>query len=150
MMILYLGHSDAERETQEVARNARLARVCEKWGLVLIIEVQSARIGTHSEDLRDPALLSLGCRIAAEIGADIVKCEYPRNPEDFADIVSSCPVPIILAGGAKIDETEKALEMARNAMVTGAAGLAFGRHIFQSDNPTETIAKLLNIVHGEQ
>ena len=103
MTYLYVGYTDPEREKLEIARNAQVARACERWGLPLMIEPRSAREATHKEDKTDPALLALYCRISAEIGADFVKCIYPGSTAAFAQVVDGCPAPVLLAGGARAE-----------------------------------------------
>jgi DhnA family fructose-bisphosphate aldolase class Ia len=77
-----------------------------------------------------------GARIAAELGADVVKAFYV---EGFDRVVSSCPAPVILAGGPKDRDI---VEVARTALGAGAKGLAFGRNIFQHPRPAEIVAAL--------
>ena len=149
MTYLYVGHADPEREKMEIERNARIARACERWGLVLMIEPRSAREQPHAEDKKDPKLLAMYCRISAEIGADIVKCIYPGGTEAFAEVVDGCPAPVLLAGGAKAESRERAYAVAQSAMDAGAAGLVFGRNIYEMENPTAETARFYRIVHGD-
>ena len=149
MTYLYLGYSDPEREKMEIGRNARVARECERWGLVLMIEPRSARESAHPEDKTDPALLAMYCRIAAEIGADMVKCIYPGSREALAQVVAGCPAPVLVAGGARSANAETAYQQAREAMAAGAAGLVYGRNIYQADDPGGELDRYLQIVHGE-
>ena len=92
---------------------------------------------------RDVKYLGLCCRIAAELGAQIVKTYYC---EGFEKIVDSCPVPIVIAGGKKLPERE-ALFLAYKAIQNGAAGVDMGRNIFQSEHPTAMIQAVRKIVH---
>jgi class I fructose-bisphosphate aldolase len=150
MTYLYMGYDNPEREKIEIERNARLARACERWGMLLMIEPRSAREATHTEDKVDADILAMYCRIAAEIGADMVKCIDPGNGEALTQIVSGCPAPLLLAGGSKTDDPKLADDRARRAMEAGAAGLVFGRNIYEAENPTQTLARFQQIVHGEQ
>ena len=95
------------------------------------------------EMARNARYLGLSCRIAAEIGARIVKTYYC---EDFHKVVESCPVPIVMAGGKKIDERD-ALIMTANAIKEGASGVDMGRNIFQSKNPKAMMKAIKSIVH---
>ena len=96
------------------------------------------------EMARDARYLGLATRIAAEIGAHMVKTYY--CPEDFEKVVEGCPVPIVIAGGKKIPERE-ALEMPYNAISKGAAGVDMGRNIFQSENPVAMMQAVRAVVH---
>jgi len=92
---------------------------------------------------RDARYLALSSRIAAEMGANIVKTYYCDN---FERVVQTCPVPIVMAGGKKLPEIE-ALTMAYNAVIRGAVGVDMGRNIFQSDCPVGMIKAVRAVVH---
>ena len=149
MTYLYVGYEDPEREKMEIERNARVARACEKWGVALMIEPRSARERTEAEHKTDAQLLALYCRIAAEIGADLVKCIYPGGVEPLRAVVRGCPVPLLVAGGAKADKSENAYRQAQSAMEAGAAGLVFGRNVYETGDPGAELARYRAIVHGE-
>ncbi|MGQ0376332.1 MAG: 3-hydroxy-5-phosphonooxypentane-2,4-dione thiolase [Nitrososphaerota archaeon] len=93
---------------------------------------------------RDARYLSLSCRIAAEFGAHMVKTYYCEN---FEKVVNTCPVPVIIAGGPKLEERQ-ALELTFNAIKSGAAGVDMGRNIWQSKYPVPMIRAVRAIVHG--
>jgi putative autoinducer-2 (AI-2) aldolase len=95
---------------------------------------------------RDARYLALSSRIAAEMGANIVKTYYCEN---FERVTQTCPVPIVMAGGKKLPEIE-ALEMAYNAVKRGAVGVDMGRNIFQSDCPVGMIKAVKSVVHHEE
>ena len=92
---------------------------------------------------RDARYFSLASRVCAENGANIVKTYYC---EGFSNVVASCPVPIVIAGGKKLPESE-ALELAYNAVNEGAAGVDMGRNVFQSDDPVAMIQAVSGVVH---
>jgi DhnA family fructose-bisphosphate aldolase class Ia len=148
MTYLYLGYADPEREKLEIQRNARLARACERWGLVLMIEPRSARGRAHPEDDTNPEIMSLYCRISAELGGDLVKCVHPGDNEALAQIIASCPVPVLVAGGRKQNDPEVAYTRAQGAMQAGAAGLVYGRNIYEVADPAAELERYRKIVHG--
>lgn len=92
---------------------------------------------------KDVKYLSLASRMAAELGAHIVKTYYCEN---FEKVVETCPVPIVIAGGKKQHE-EDALKMAYDAIQAGAIGVDMGRNIFQSTDPLSMIKAVNAIVH---
>lgn len=149
MSYQYIGHRDPELEKNEIKKNAQLARACEQFGLVFMVEALSARENTNPEDKKDAKVLSLSCRIAAELGADIVKCQPPGGLDNIEEIASTCPVPLLLAGGAKTETPEMAYQIAKDSMDAGAAGLVFGRNIFEAANPAEEVRRYREIIHGE-
>jgi putative autoinducer-2 (AI-2) aldolase len=93
---------------------------------------------------RDARYLALSCRIAAEFGAHLVKTYYCEN---FEKVVNSCPVPVIIAGGPKLDSELDALQLTYDALQAGAVGVDMGRNIWQSDYPVPMIKAVRAIVH---
>ena len=92
---------------------------------------------------RDARYFGLASRLCAENGANIVKTYYT---EGFEKVVACCPVPIVIAGGKKLPELE-ALELAYQAIQSGAAGVDMGRNVFQSDKPAAMIRAIGAVVH---
>jgi 3-hydroxy-5-phosphonooxypentane-2,4-dione thiolase len=92
---------------------------------------------------RDARYLSLSCRLAAEIGARLVKTYYC---DDFAKVVNGCPVPLVVAGGPKLKTEVDAFEIARNALDLGAIGVDMGRNIWQNEHPVAMIKAIRAIV----
>ena len=116
--------SEFEKET--LVSLAKLVDEGEKYGIPVL-----AVTAVGKDMARDVRYLGLSCRIAAELGAHIVKTYYC---DDFDELIGSCPIPVIVAGGKKTPEME-ALELAHNAVSHGAVGVDMGRNIFQSDSP---------------
>lgn len=134
-MSIFVG---AENEDRSISNLGRLIGEAEKYGMPVLAITAVGR-----EMARNARYLGLSCRIAAEIGARIVKTYYC---EDFHKVVESCPVPIVMAGGKKIDERD-ALIMTANAIKEGASGVDMGRNIFQSKNPKAMMRAIKSIVH---
>jgi putative autoinducer-2 (AI-2) aldolase len=99
------------------------------------------------ELVRDARYLSLACRVCAENGATFVKT-YNCEP-DFEKVTSSCPVPIVVAGGKKLPELQ-ALELAYNSIQQGAAGVDMGRNVFQAEHPVAMIQAIRAVVHDRR
>jgi len=93
---------------------------------------------------RDARFLALSSRIAAELGAHLVKTYYCDN---FSKVVEGCPVPIVIAGGPKLETEMDALEMTHKALEEGAVGVDMGRNIWQNDYPVAMIKAVNAIVH---
>lgn len=92
---------------------------------------------------RDAKYFGLASRVAAENGANIVKTYYC---DGFQKVVNACPVPIVIAGGKKLEELD-ALELCYNAINDGAAGVDMGRNVFQSSKPSAMIQAVGAVVH---
>ncbi len=148
MTYLYMGYEDPQVEKLEIARNARLARDCEKWGTLLMIEPRSAREAGNPEDKSDSKILSLYCRVAAEIGADLVKCIHPGEEEALRTVIEGCTVPVLVAGGSRAERPDLAYARAQSAMRAGASGLVYGRNIYEAADPGAELGRYLQIVHG--
>ncbi|MBU1913077.1 MAG: 3-hydroxy-5-phosphonooxypentane-2,4-dione thiolase [Candidatus Omnitrophica bacterium] len=132
---IYVG---GKYEHQTLKNLTSLINECEKYGIPVL-----AVTAVGKEMARDAKYLSLACRIAAELGAHMVKTYYC---EDFEKVVKTCPVPVVIAGGKKISEKD-ALELAYNAIKRGAVGVDMGRNIFQSSDPVGMIKAVRSIVH---
>jgi putative autoinducer-2 (AI-2) aldolase len=125
---------------QTIANLAKLVDEGERYGIPVL-----AVTAVGKDMVRDARYIGLAARIAAEMGAHIVKTYYC---DGFEDVVHACPVPIVIAGGKKIPERE-ALELAANGVASGAVGVDMGRNIFQSDSPTGMIKAVRAIVHDD-
>jgi len=86
-------------------------------------------------------------RVAAELGADIVKVPYTGSVESFAEVTQGCPLPVVIAGGEKMETDEEIFEMVDGALKAGAAGLSIGRNAFQHADPTKIVRALSMMVH---
>jgi len=93
---------------------------------------------------RDARFLSLSCRIAAELGAHFVKTYYC---EEFEKVVGGCPVPVVIAGGPKLDTMNDVFQRTYDALNRGAVGVDMGRNIWQSEHPVAAIQAVRAIVH---
>lgn len=129
-----------EHETRSVHNMTRLVDMGLRYGIPVM-----AVTAVGKDMVRDARYFRLACRICAELGAHMVKTYYVA--EDFDTVVSSCPVPIVMAGGKKLPELD-ALTMAYRAIQEGASGVDMGRNIFQSDCPTGMIKAIREVVHG--
>jgi len=95
---------------------------------------------------RDARYLAMASRVCAENGAHIVKTYFCEN---FERVTSTCPVPIVLAGGKKLPENE-ALNIAYMAIDQGAAGIDMGRNIFLADDPIAMLQAVRAVVHENE
>jgi len=128
----------SEFEKQTLMNLSNLVNEAEEYGIPVL-----AVTAVGKEMNRDARYLSLCCRIAAELGAHFVKTYYC---EDFPQVVESCPVPVVIAGGKKVSEQE-ALKLSFDAVRDGAVGVDMGRNIFQSDHPVAMIQAVRAVVH---
>ena len=129
-----------EHERQTLLSLSQLVNEGQEYGIpVLAITA----VGRELER-RDVRFLSLCCRIAAELGASMVKTYYC---EGFEKVVQGCPVPLVIAGGPKLETELDALQLTYDAVQCGAAGVDMGRNIWQSDHPVAMIRAIRHVVH---
>jgi 3-hydroxy-5-phosphonooxypentane-2,4-dione thiolase len=128
-----------EYETQSIENMTQLVDFGNQYGIPVL-----AVTAVGKDMARDARYFRLACRMCAELGAHFVKSYYV--PDGFDTVASSCPVPIVMAGGKKLPELE-ALTMAYNAVDQGASGVDMGRNIFQSDAPIAMIKAVGKVVH---
>ncbi len=127
-----------EGERTTLLNLAKLIDEGHRYGLPVL-----AVTAVGKEMTRDARYLGLCCRIAAEMGAHMVKTYYC---EGFENVVRETPVPIVIAGGKKLPERD-AIQLAWNAIQAGACGVDMGRNIFQSDCPVGMIRAVRAVVH---
>ena len=122
-----------------------LSEQCDSYGIPLLAMMYPR--GPNVKNEHEFEVVSHAARIGAELGADIVKTVYTGDLESFRKVVRSCPVPVVVAGGARMKTDSDVLELAESSVEAGAAGLSFGRNVFQHANP-ETMSRALSaIVH---
>ena len=122
-----------------------LSRECDSFGLPLLAMMYPR--GPNIKNDHELEIVAHAARIGAELGADIVKTVYTGDVNSFRHVVKSCPVPVVVAGGAQAESDKEVFELAEESMKAGAAGLSFGRNVFQHSNPTAMAEALSGIVH---
>ena len=134
---VYIG---SEHEKQTLMCLGQLVNEGQRYGMPVLAVTA---VGKELEK-RDARYLSLCCRISAELGASFVKTYYC---DDFEKVVRSCPVPVVIAGGPKLETEMDALALAHKAMRSGAKGVDMGRNIWQSPRAVAMIQAIRAIVH---
>ena len=131
--------SDYEKETLE--NLALLVNDCEDYG----IPVMAVTAVGKELDKRTARFLSLSCRIAAELGAKIVKTYY--TAEDFDKVTNGCPVPVVIAGGPKCNTELEVFDFVYDGMNKGAIGVNLGRNVWQNPHPVAMMRSLNAVIH---
>ena len=143
VIMVFPGTPDEERS---LGRLARLAAECEQLGLPVMAE--SLPGGWPRTVPWNTENVGRGARIAVELGADIVKTVCPGPAEEFAAVAAACGAPVVALGGPKVDDEDQVVALARGVVAAGAAGVAFGRNVWGSDDPAALVGRLLEAVHG--
>jgi fructose-bisphosphate aldolase, class I len=130
-----------ELETYRII--AKVAGECIRANLPLMVEA----LPCPSDRIPDPKAtdaMASAARLAFEHGADLVKSYYT---EDFRRVTENCPAPVLIAGGPRMDTIEEMLQVVHDAVGADAAGVVFGRNVWQSGDTRGTIRALKGIIH---
>lgn len=131
----------SEYEKETLNNLSTLVNLCEGYG----IPVMAVTAVGREMEKRESRYLALCCRIAAELGAKVVKTYWCE--EHFDKVVNGCPVPIIMAGGPKCETELEVLEFVHDGISKGAVGINLGRNVWQSPHPVAMAKALRAIVH---
>ena len=130
----------SEYERESLLNLSKLVDKGEKYGIP-VMAVTAVGKGLEKRDAR---YLALSSRIAAELGARIVKTYWCEN---FDKVVNGCPVPVVMAGGPKVDTELEVFEFVHDGMEKGSIGVNLGRNVWQNDHPVAVIKALRAIIH---
>lgn len=122
-----------------------VAKASMEWGIPLLVMMYVR--GPNIKNEYDVKLVKHAARVGAELGADIVKVPYTGSPESFREVVEGCFVPVVIAGGEKMDTDEEVLKMVEGAISAGGAGVSIGRNVFQHQEPSKIVEAISKIVH---
>jgi len=89
---------------------------------------------------------SIAARVAAELGVDIVKTNWTGDPDSFKEVVEGCMAPVIIAGGEKAG-IKGILDITKQSIEVGGSGVAFGRNVFQAEDPTKVVKALYLVIN---
>jgi putative autoinducer-2 (AI-2) aldolase len=128
-------------ETQTIMNLAEMINECEDFGIPVMAVTA---VGKETEK-REARFLSLSCRIAAEMGAKVVKTYWCAK--DFDKVVEGCPVPVVMAGGPKCETEREVFDFVYDGLQKGAIGVNLGRNIWQNPNPVAVAKALYAIIH---
>jgi len=118
---------------------------CMEWGMPLLAMMYTRGVKFKSETSVEG--VKHAARIAAELGADLVKVSYTGSRETFAKVVAGCPIPILIAGGEKASNDREILQAVRESLDAGGAGVSIGRNAFQHKQPVRFVRAICAMVH---
>ncbi len=131
---------------------AAVGRECALLGMPFIAEAEFPTTYATVEELKQQygfEYLRRNVRLCAELGADIVKTNWPGDAESFAKLVEATSgIPVVLAGGSRLEDKELLTRM-EQAVAAGAIGCSVGRNIFMHASP-EAISRALSRVIRER
>ena len=134
-------------EAQMLADLGHISSKAAEWGMPVMAMVYAR--GPQINDEYDPKMVALCARVGMELGADLVKVAYTGDIDSFASVVQGCNIPVVIAGGPKLDSTESFLRMVHDSLEAGGAGLSVGRNIFQHSCVADLVRVLRDLVHND-
>ena len=137
-------------DEQEAAMLHDLGKVSSRaaeWGVPVLAMIYAR--GKHIENSFAPDVVAHCARVGEELGADVVKVSYTGDPESYARVVEGCCIPVVIAGGDKIDSTRDLIQMVHDSILAGGSGLSIGRNIFQADDRVGLLRALSGVVHED-
>ena len=131
----------SDYEHQTLLNLSKLVNECEEYGIpVMAVTAVGKELGKL-----DARYLALSCRIAAELGAKVVKTYW--CDKDFDKVVNGCPVPVVMAGGPKCETEKQVLEFVHDGIQKGSIGINLGRNVWQNAHPVAMAKALYAIIH---
>ena len=135
----------AETDKEMLGQLGFISERCLQWQMPLVAMMYTR--GPKIKNEYDVNNVKHAARVGAELGADIVKVPYTGSVKSFTEVVQGCPVPVVIAGGPKMESDKDIFEMVEGALKAGAAGLSIGRNAFQHKNPEKIVRALCKMVH---
>lgn len=135
----------AEDERSMLRDLGLTAKEASTWGMPLLAMMYTR--GPKIKNEFDVKVVKHAARIGAELGADIVKVVYTGSPETFHEVVEGCFVPVVIAGGEKMETDREILEMVKGSVMAGGAGVSIGRNVFQHRDPERIVRVINKLVH---
>jgi DhnA family fructose-bisphosphate aldolase class Ia len=149
---IYVG---ADNEDELLHKLGTVGEDCDRWGMPLVGEmIPAAALAGHygptdkkltEDELADQ--IALSARVGAELGADVIKCNYTGSPETFRRVVEGASVPVVVAGGPSGDSVADLLRMVEDCISAGAAGVCIGRNVWGRENRIDILNGICRIVH---
>ena len=135
----------ADDEKDMLRDFGEVSKHCQTWGMPLLAMMYTR--GKNITNQHDAEVVKHAARVAAELGADLVKVNYTGDPDSFRTVVEGCSVPVLIAGGEKAENDYDVFENIGDAIAVGGAGVSIGRNVFQHRNPTLMIRAIKSVIH---
>jgi DhnA family fructose-bisphosphate aldolase class Ia len=131
-----------------LANLSALVEQAEQVGMPVIVHAYPNGEQVPPDEVFTPQRVGYASRLAMELGVDVVKTFYTGSAESFARVVEmAAPALVVAAGGPRLETDRDVLEMAHGVVQAGAAGITFGRNVWQSRDPAALVGALKAVVH---
>ncbi|MEM2914137.1 MAG: fructose-bisphosphate aldolase [Candidatus Bathyarchaeia archaeon] len=144
-----------EREAENSEKVGKISQRCARFGMPHVVEALPPDIITHHFKHEaewkwpDPEKVKFVARVAAELGADVVKSYYTGDSDSFGEVVKCCPVPIVVLSGPGAKDPQGLIKIVRGAMDAGAKGVIMGRNLWGYRNPATMAEAVSRLVHED-
>ncbi|HOC92155.1 MAG TPA: 2-amino-3,7-dideoxy-D-threo-hept-6-ulosonate synthase [bacterium] len=135
----------AKHESKMLEALGQVSLACMDWGMPLLAMMYCR--GEKIKNEYDVKFVKHAARVASELGADIVKVNYTGSPDTFREVVEGSSIPVVIAGGEKMNTVAQVLTMVKGSIDAGGAGVSIGRNVFQAADTTRITAAISAIVH---
>jgi len=146
---LFMLPDEPELFRQCVANIAATRAACSHYGMPLMIEplvmLPNGVRGGYQVDGDTSKIVTL-VRLAAEMGADIIKADPTTDPADFHRVIEAARCPVLVRGGGK-DDLKTVLTKSAALLAQGAQGLVYGRNVYQHAQPGRVVRSLMAMIH---
>jgi class I fructose-bisphosphate aldolase len=146
---LFMLPDEPEMFRQCVENISRVRAACHRYGMPLMIEplvmLPNELRGGYQVDGDAEKIVTL-VRLAAEMGADIIKADPTSDPNEFHRVVEAARVPVLVRGGGK-EDLKTVLRKSAALLAQGAKGMVYGRNIYQHENPGAVVRALMAMIH---
>lgn len=140
-----MGLPGCDFESDTLNYLAGITAEAHKWNVPVLAEMLP---GGFNKSLHTQENIAMSARMGVELGADIIKTEYPQDMEAFKEITKGVFKPIVVLGGSKSENHEELLKMVKSAIDAGASGIAIGRNIWGYKDPGKMTRALSEIIHN--
>ena len=136
-------------ENRMLERLGMISEKCQKLGVPLLgmMYARGSNLDLDKNDVTGG--VAHAARLGWELGCDVIKTTWTGDIDSFKIVTSGVPIPVLVAGGEKQDNFSETIEMVKDAVEAGAAGVCMGRQIFESENPEKCIELLKEIVRRD-
>lgn len=136
-----------EHQAECVRQMAMVARDADTAGLPSVVHIYPNGNLISKDDWYREEHVKYAARVGAECNIDIVKTFYTGDPESFSRVIEATPAPIVVAGGPTLRDPNDIFQRTYDAMAAGAAGVAYGRNVWQAKDMVSAIKGLAHIIH---
>jgi class I fructose-bisphosphate aldolase len=143
-----LGVTIGGKEQPELLKNlAVFTEKASSYGLPVVTHIYPKGDLIPSNERYAYRHVAYAARVAAELGVDIIKTFYTGDPVSYRMVIEACPAHVVVSGGPKLNNLADVFKMTRDAMDSGAAGITYGRNVWQQSNAGLVIKALKGIIH---